>query len=74
MSNVINFKEKYVPDDLMTFKELNDKHGYKYGYLYKWSCLEGKLTVYSTGTLKLSEREVLEFDKMRTEKKYGGHK
>ena len=76
MSNVINLKKKehHIPSDLMTFKELEIKHGYKYGYLYKWACLEGKIQIYPRGVLKLSEKEVLEFDNKRLEEKYGRNK
>ena len=75
-NNVISFNrtqqdEITEPTDLMGFKELEIKHGFKYGYLYKWSCLEGKLTIYPRGSLKLSEREVLEFERERGFKKYG---
>lgn len=76
-NNVISFekKENNIPTDLMTFKELELKYGFKYGYLYKWSCLsqgaDNKLTIYSTGKLKLSEKEVLEFEANKRAKKYG---
>lgn len=77
MNNVINFErfkdESKTPDDLMTLKELGIKHGFKYGYLYKWSCREKQITVYDRGTLYLSEKEVLEFAKKRA-LKYGGNK
>lgn len=70
MSNVINLVRDKEPTDLMSFKELEIKHGYKYGYLYKWACLEGKLTIYPRGVNKLSESEVLEFSRNRGAK-YG---
>lgn len=71
MSNVINLiRNEEEPTDLMSFKELEIKHGYKYGYLYKWACLEGKLTIYPRGVNKLSESEVLEFSRNRGAK-YG---
>lgn len=70
MSNVINLIRDKEPTDLMSFKELEIKHGYKYGYLYKWACLEGKLTIYPRGVNKLSESEVLEFSRNRGAK-YG---
>lgn len=65
------------PKDLMSLKEICLKHGYNYDYLYKHSILKGNITVYSRGTWKLSEKEVLEFsrnmavkklDKIRTRK------
>lgn len=70
MSNVINLVRDKEPTDLMSFKELEIKHGYKYGYLYKWACLEGKLTIYPRGVNKLSESEVLQFSRNRGAK-YG---
>ena len=70
MSNVIILVRDNEPTDLMSFKELEIKHGYKYGYLYKWACLEGKLTIYPRGVNKLSESEVLEFSRNRGAK-YG---
>ena len=73
MSNVINLVRDKEPTDLMSFKELEIKHGYKYGYLYKWACLEGKLTIYPRGVNKLSESEVLEFSRNRGAK-YGRNK
>lgn len=65
-NNVINFdksKDKIIqiPNDLMTFRELKLKHGFKYGYLYKWACLENKINIYPRGRMKLSEQEVLNF-------------
>ena len=69
--------EKKEPLDLMSLKELREKHGYNYDYLYKYSILRGDITVYLRGTWKLSEKEVLEFsrnmavkklDKIRTRK------
>ena len=74
MSNVINLvRNEEEPTDLMSFKELEIKHGYKYGYLYKWACLEGKLTIYPRGVNKLSESEVLQFSRSRGAK-YGRDK
>lgn len=75
MSNVITLnRENERPTDLMTFKQLEEKHGYKYGYLYKWACLEGRIKVYPAGKLKLSESEVLEFENQRRFEKYGRNK
>ena len=76
MNNVINLKEeeKKRPGDLMTFRELEVKHGYKYGFLYKWACLECQIPLHSTAPLKVSERDVLEFDKRRVKEKYGRNK
>ena len=75
MNNVISLSEKIKdPDDLMSFRELEIEHGYKYGYLYKWACLKRKIKLYPRGVLKLSEKEVVEFDNKRLEEKYGRNK
>ena len=71
MQNVINING--TPNDLMTFGELILKHGFKYGYLYKHSCLTGEIPVYPRGVLKLSERDVLDYEKRKALKKYGGN-
>lgn len=74
MNNVINLVVKEeIPDDLMTFGELISKHGFKYGYLYKHSCLTGEIPIYSRGVLKLSEKNVLDYEKRKATKKYGGN-
>lgn len=73
MDNVINFRKIDEPIDLLSFKELGIKYGFKYSYLYKWACLEGELTVYPRGIIKLSESEVLEFSRNRGAK-YGRDK
>lgn len=57
------------PQDLMSIKELCLKHAYNYDYLYKWSILEGVITVYDRGSWKLSESEVLEFSRQQGAKK-----
>ena len=70
-NNVINLNREIIPNDLMTFKELESKHGYKYGYLYKWACLKKQIPLYYNGQLRISEKDVLNFDRMRVLKKYG---
>jgi len=62
------------PSDLMTINELCQKHGFKYGYLYKWSCLLNEIKVYSAGKIQLSESEVLQFEDNKRSKKYGRNK
>ena len=69
--NIIPFKQTGTPNDLMTFNELTVKHGFKYAYLYKHSCITGEITVYPRGTLKLSEKEVLDFEQRKALAKYG---
>lgn len=75
MSNVISFKNGR-PNDLMKISQLVAEHGYKYGYLYKWSVLAKKqglecIQPYYEGGLKLSLKEVMEFDRKRGLAKYG---
>jgi predicted site-specific integrase-resolvase len=54
----------------MTFKEIEEKHGIKYQYLYKWACTMGQIRIFNRGKLKLSEKEVLDFTEKRA-LKYG---
>ena len=70
MANVINFIREEIPSDLLTFKEIEIKHGIKYQYLYKWACTMGQIRIFNRGKLKLSEREVLDFTEKRA-LKYG---
>ena len=70
MTNIINFTREEIPSDLMSFKEIEMKHGIKYQYLYKWACTMGQIRIFNRGKLKLSEREVLEFTNRRA-LKYG---
>lgn len=74
MNNVISFNREVVkegiPTDLMTFKEIEEKHGIKYQYLYKWACTMGQIRIFNRGKLKLSEKEVLDFTEKRA-LKYG---
>lgn len=65
----LGLKSPTDPQDLMSLKELHEKHGYNYDYLYKCSILKGDITVYFRGTWKLSETEVLEFSRKIAEKK-----
>lgn len=74
MDNIIQFRQTGIPNDLMSFNELKEKHGFKYAYLYKHSCITGEITVYPRGTLKLSEKEVLDFEQRKALAKYGRDK
>lgn len=71
MDNVINISREDAPADLMSFDEFKLKHGFKYGYLYKHSCITGEIKVYPRGVLKLSESEVLKFVEEQARRKYG---
>lgn len=69
MENIIEFKrERDIPNDLMTFGELKQKHGFSYDWLYKWCCRKKEIKTYYRGRLKASESEVLLFAEMRSEK------
>ena len=58
-----------LPNDLMSFKELQLKHNFDYDYLYKKSVEEGAIRLYMRGVWKLSENEVLKFaEKIKEEK------
>ena len=59
MTNIINFTREEVPKDLMTFKEVEKVYKIKYDTLYKWTCLDNKITYYSAGGLKVSERDII---------------
>lgn len=79
--HVINFDRTLnsVPDDLMSLEKLCAKYPYyTYSYLYKWSVRAKKqgldhIPPYYKAGLKLSEKDVLAFDKRKTERKYGGN-
>jgi hypothetical protein len=68
--NVVNIKRNEDPKDLMTFAQLINEHGFTYSYLYKKACIECVIPIYPRGKLKLSERDVLEYEK-RKAGKYG---
>lgn len=59
MSNVLKFKSKELPDDLITVSQFAHKYGCHVTYLYKLRD-RGKLRLYRFGYYKLSEREALE--------------
>ena len=70
-------KNEYInndPNDLMTITELCDKWNFKKGYLYSISCGKHEINIYLRGTIKLSEKEVLEHEENKRKMKYGGCK
>ena len=67
MGDVVKFHTS--PNDLMTIREIEVKHGFTYSYLYKHARL-GNLTLYPRGVFKLSEREVLNFVERKTKNKW----
>jgi len=66
--NILDNLENETPNDLMSFKEMLDKHCIKYGSLYKWTH-KGDIKPYYRGTWKVSESEVLSFCKRKAEEK-----
>lgn len=69
MNNVVSLRQRDIPDDLMTFKEIGRKYGYKYSFLYKWSVLENVIPIYDVrGHRGIRESDLLKFMDMRTRK------
>lgn len=69
MSNVVELKPREIPDDLLTFKEVGKKYGYKYGFIYKWSVLENEIPCYEIrGHRGIRESDLLRFIDERTRK------
>ena len=56
MNNVINLT---VPNDLMTFGEVEEKYKIKYHTLYKYTKQICEIPVYTRGGLRVSERDVV---------------
>ena len=58
-----------TPEDLMTFKELCLKHGYKYDYIYNVVLIKGEVPVFDRGVWAVSEKALLEYsEKMKAKK------
>lgn len=70
MNNVVKFHQKTtIPDDLMTFKEVFEQYGYRYGFLYKWSILEKEIPCYEKrGFIAIRESDLLKFIDERIKK------
>ena len=56
MNNVINLT---VPNDLMTFGEVEEKYKIKYHTLYKYTKQICEIPVYTRGGLRVSERDIV---------------
>ena len=61
MNNVIQMNRDIIPEDLMSFRQITDKYGLKYGFLYKWSVLMKALRTYDRGGIVISEKDLLNF-------------
>lgn len=63
MNNVINLNKSKIeiPNDLMTFKEIEIKYKLKYQTLYKYTRTLNKIPVYTHGGLRVSEKDVVEW-------------
>lgn len=61
MNNVINLNKSKIeiPNDLMTFKEIELKYKIKYDTLYKYTKRIKEIPVYTKGGLKVSERDII---------------
>ena len=59
--NLMNREQSSVPDDLMTFKEIESKYKIKYQTLYKYTKTLKEIPVYTRGGLRVSERDVIEW-------------
>ena len=57
MRNVINLNT--IPNDLMTFGEVEEKYKIKYHTLYKYTKQICEIPVYTRGGLRVSERDVI---------------
>ena len=62
-NNVINFEKSksVIPDDLMTFKEIEFKYKLKYQTLYKYTRILSEIPVYTRGGLRVSEKDIVEW-------------
>lgn len=59
MNNVISMnRRETIPNDLMTFKEVEDKYKIKYCTLYKYTRQVAVIPVYTKGGLRVSEKDV----------------
>lgn len=59
MQNVIRMNT--VPNDLMTFGEVEEKYKIKYHTLYKYTKQICEIPVYTRGGLRVSERDIVEW-------------
>lgn len=57
MDNVIKINK--VPNDLMTFGEVEEKYKIKYHTLYKYTKQICEIPVYTKGGLRVSERDII---------------
>ena len=59
MSNVLKFKSRELPDDLITVSDFIQLHNCSKSYLYKLKN-QNKIKFYPIGYYKFSEKEALE--------------
>ena len=61
MNNVINLNKSKIeiPNDLMTFKEIESKYKIKYSTLYKYTKTLKEISVYTRGGLRVSEQDII---------------
>ena len=58
MSNVLKFKSRELPDDLITISNFAEKYGCSKGLIYKLKN-KGRIKLYPIGHYKISECETL---------------
>lgn len=69
MAEIINLREnRDTPNDLLTLKEVKEKYGIKYDFIYKWSVRLGVIPVYDKGGIAISEQDYLTFRDKRRKK------
>lgn len=69
MAEILSLREnRNTPDDLLTLKEVVNKYGIKYDFIYKWSCRLGVIPVYDKGGIAISEQDYLDFRENRRKK------
>lgn len=69
MNNVVKLVKREYPDDLLTFDEVKQKYGYKYGFIYKWCVLEDEIPCYDKcGYRAISEADLIKFRNKRVRK------
>ena len=69
MAEIINLRENQnTPEDLLTLKEIMEKYGIKYDFIYKWSVRLGVIPVYDKGGIAISEQDYLDFREKRRKK------
>ena len=68
MNNVVSLKpRREIPDDLLTLKEIEQKYGYKYDFIYKY-IRTGDIPCYCKGRIAVRESDLFGFIDKRARK------